>query len=58
MLKRNALRERMVPIGAAELAFAPLLADPVNTVVRDGGSQRCRQLRSIAAPRVAARTMP
>jgi predicted NBD/HSP70 family sugar kinase len=30
-LVRNALRERMVPIGAAELAFGPLLADPVNT---------------------------
>jgi len=31
VLVRNALRERMVPIGAAELAFGPLLADPVNT---------------------------
>lgn len=28
---RNALRERMMPIGAAELAFEPLLADPLNT---------------------------
>lgn len=28
---RNALRERMVPIGAAELAFEPFLADPLNT---------------------------
>jgi len=28
---RNALRERMMPIGAAELAFGPLLADPLNT---------------------------
>lgn len=27
---RNGLRERMVPIGAAELAFAPLLSDPAH----------------------------
>lgn len=39
LLMRNALRERMVPIGAAELAFAPLLADPVNTPMFAVGSR-------------------
>lgn len=37
-LVRNVLRERMVPIGAAQLAFAPLLADPVNTPLFEWGS--------------------
>jgi len=37
-LVRNVLRERMVPIGAAELAFGPLLADPVNTPLFEVGS--------------------
>lgn len=31
MIVRNHLRERMVSIGAAELAFRALLADPINT---------------------------
>lgn len=30
-LVRHALRERMIPIGAAQLALEPLLADPINT---------------------------
>ena len=42
-LVRNVLRERMVPIGAAELAFGPLLADPVNTPLFEVGS-----LKSVA----------
>jgi predicted NBD/HSP70 family sugar kinase len=38
-LVRNVLRERMVPIGAAQLAFGPLLADPVNTPLFTWGSR-------------------
>jgi predicted NBD/HSP70 family sugar kinase len=38
-LVRNRLRERMVPIGAAQLAFGPLLADPVNTPLFAWGSR-------------------
>ncbi len=40
-LVRNALRERMVPIGAAQLAFEPLLNDPVNTPLFAWGSRPC-----------------
>ncbi len=42
-LVRNVLRERMIPIGAAELAFGPLLADPVNTPLFEVGA-----LKSVA----------
>ncbi|WP_291379445.1 ROK family transcriptional regulator [Demequina sp.] len=38
-LVRNVLRERMVPIGSAQLAFGPLLADPVNTSLFEWGSR-------------------